>query len=319
MSISFSFVFYYTSSHEVGKPVHFSDLTASHDGSDQLNRLRLDKNPALDQYFKLRADIVSRRLLLKLIIINLIVLAGGTMLSYLLARKTLQPIEENMESQSQFVSDASHELRTPLTALQTTNEVAIRKPAITSAEAKEIFHQNIEEVVKLRRLTDCLLKLAKNEHGELPLYPTLLSDIVSDAVNTMINPAIAKQIAIEDKVPNISVMADKTSLSQALTTILDNGIKYSSAKSTISITATSQGKFALLTIEDRGVGISSEHLPHVFERFYRVDTSRNKQADDGFGIGLSLAKKIVSQNKGEIFVDSTPGKGSSFVMKLQLA
>src|SRR5207245_715219 len=116
----------------------------------------------------------------------------------------------------------------------------------------------------------------------------------------------------------ISFPGDKAALTQALVTLLDNAIKYSPAKSTIHVYAAAHGKYALINVRDEGSGIAPENLPHIFDRFYRADASRNKQQHDGFGIGLALAKKITEQHHGEIIAASTPGKGSTFALKLPL-
>ena len=318
MSIGFSFVFYNTSAREVGKHIDLpraitESLPRPKDQPPQQH------NPVLEDFFRQRAETVRHELLMVLIFINLLVLAGSSLISYYLARRTLHPIEANMEAQTQFVSDASHELRTPLTALQTTNEVAIRQAKITSDEAKTIFQQNVDEVMKLRRLTDSLLNLAKHDFDKPTMQPTQLSDIVSQALNTVVVAAVPKHISIEDHVPNILVKADKSSLTQAVVTILDNAVKYSAVNSTIHIFAEKQGKFALLKISDQGVGIEAVHLPHIFDRFYRVDDSRSKQRSEGFGIGLALAQKITEQHGGSISVQSVYGKGSTFSLKLPLS
>lgn len=316
MSIGFSIVFYNTSSHEVGKHV---DLPAAITRTLTDDYNTSGRHSEIDAFFGQRATAVRHALLVRLIIINLLVLAGSSFLSYYLARRTLQPIEKNMEAQIQFVSDASHELRTPLTALQITNEVALRKTKVSSTDAKQIFQQNVEEVMKLRLLTDSLLNLAKNDNSSLAAKPTGLSDVVSDALNVVMDSALSKDITIEDSVPKIEILADRSNLVQAIVTILDNAIKYSPSKSTVQISATKRGKDAFLSIQDAGVGIEAVHLPHIFDRFYRVDDSRNKVRSKGFGIGLALAKKIVEQHNGKITVKSTPAKGSTFTLRIPLS
>lgn len=314
MSIGFSIVFYNASSHELGRQVPPPGAF----GVERYDQFR-GPGPRLDYFFEQRIAEGRHALLTRLIYLNTLALIAGSLVSYYLARRTLEPIEANMEAQSQFVSDASHELRTPLTALQTTNEVALRKSSVSSKEAKEIFGHNVAEVVKLRQLTDSLLKLAKNGNGGHTLAPVPLGDVVSDAMNAVVNSALEKKISIEDKVPKMSVLADKPSITQALVTILDNAVKYSPAKSTIYVSASKQGKYAILVVKDEGIGIKPEHLPHIFDRFYRADVSRNKQHNEGFGIGLALAKKIIEQHDGEIIAESKHGKGSTFILKIPLS
>lgn len=312
MSIGFSIIFFYTSSNQLGRqlPQH---------GPDNDHSKGIPDNGQYDAFFQQRIAEGRHQLLLQIIYINVLVLIGGAILSYYLARRTLKPIEDNMEAQSQFVSDASHELRTPLTSLQTANEVALRKSTVTQKQAKDIFNQNVEDVIKLRNLTDSLLNLALTDNGGSRLKPTDLNEIVSDSINAVLEKAILKKISIDDKVPKLTVLADKTNLIQAITTILDNAIKYSPSNSLVFITSERHRGQIFLNIKDQGIGINKVHLPHIFERFYRIDESRNKQSNDGYGIGLSLANKIIEQHGGKITVKSTPGEGSTFTLRLRSA
>jgi two-component system sensor histidine kinase CiaH len=314
MSIGFSIVYYNASWHELGRYIpppssfgirHYEDYHGP--------------GPSIDEFYEQRITESRHTLLTRLGLLNLLALLSGSLISYYLARRTLEPIEANMDAQNQFVSDASHELRTPLTALQTTNEVALRKNKLSQPDVKDILGHNVAEVIKLRLLTDSLLKLAKVDNGGPALKPVFLNEVVADAINAEIAAAMSKNITIDDTVPKIEALADKPSLTQALTTILDNAIKYSPKNSKVQITAAKHAKHALLTVKDEGTGIKADQLPHIFDRFYRADASRNKQKEDGFGIGLALAKKIIDQHGGEIIAVSTEGKGSIFTIKLPLA
>ena len=256
MSIGFSFVFYTTSYSALGRqlpPPNVLELRSRQE--------ILGTNQTIEDFFKARIEEGRRELLLRLVGLNLLILAGGSALSYYLARRTLRPIEENMEAQSQFVSDASHELRTPLTVLQTTNEVALRKSKGSLSEAKEVFLHNVEEVTKLRLLTDNLLNLAKTGNDNLDFTQIDLSDVVSDALNRVVNTALEKNITIDDQVSKITIRGNKDCLSQAVAIILDNAIKYSPAGSDIQITAKKDNKFVYLSVKDEGIGIKAVHLP----------------------------------------------------------
>lgn len=314
MSIGFSFVFYTTSYSALGRqlpPPNVFELRSRPE--------IVGSNQTIEDFFRARIEEGRRELLFRLVGLNLLILAGGSALSYYLARRTLRPIEENMEAQSQFVSDASHELRTPLTVLQTTNEVALRKSKFSVSEAKDVFQHNVEEVTKLKQLTDSLLNLAKTDNGNLEFAQIDISDVVSGALNRVVNTALEKNITVDDQVSKISIRGNKVCLSQVLTIVLDNAIKYSPAGSNIQITARADTKFVFLSVKDEGIGIKAVHLPHIFDRFYRADSSRSKHTVEGFGIGLALAKKIIDQHNGAIIVASTPGKGSTFTLKLPLS
>lgn len=314
MSIGFSAVFYNTSMHELNRQLLPQSVFQSPSASDFV-----EHRSALNEFIQDRIDEGRRHLIFRLTMTNLLVLIAGGVFSYWLARRSLEPIEANMEAQNQFVSDASHELRTPLTALQTTNEVALRKKKLTSKEAQEILGYNVAEVQKLKTLTDNLLRLAKQDTVTLNLRPVVFQDVITDAINQVMQSAIAKKITIEDKVKKVEVMADRPSLVQAVVVLLDNAIKYSPQGSKIELDAYTRGKQAYIRVRDQGMGIAKDDLPHVFDRFYRADQSRNKQKTDGYGIGLALAQKIIASHGGEITAASTPGKGATFTIILPVS
>ncbi len=311
MSIAFSVVFYRTSSSELSR--HLPTVAFYGD------RLNPDIRQGVDQFLRNRIDEGRHELLLRLVLLNLLAFVAGGVLSYFMAIRTLKPVEDAMEAQSQFISDASHELRTPLTAIQTSNEVALRKPKLTLAEAKHTLAQNTEDVARLRQLTDGLLRLAKKDKVIALPKPISLQEVVAEAMNQIVPAAQAKKITVNDKVPNTKVLGDQQSLVQVVVNLLDNAIKYSESKATIVLNSSNKGRFAYLNIKDNGMGIRAADLPHIFKRFYRTDRSRSKEKRDGYGLGLSIADELVKQYNGEILVKSTPDEGSTFTIKLPLA
>jgi two-component system sensor histidine kinase CiaH len=306
LSAGFSYVLYKLATHELGRqiPPPFMFRPRPVPGSDYRH------------FLQKRIEEGRGHLLGRLIILNLAVLVIGAAISYYLARRTLQPIEEAMEAQNRFVTDASHELRTPLTAIMTSNEVALRKPHLTLKQAKDVIQSNIEEMIKLQALSDGLLSLARQDTGGIHLEPVSLQDVSGEAMNRVLPTAQAKHIAIEDKVPNIKVLGDVASLVQAIAVLLDNAIKYSPDKSTIYLGGRTKDSHGYLSVRDQGMGIAAKDLPRIFDRFYRADLSRTA---NGHGIGLSIAQKIMEQHGGQVKVISKPGKGSTFEIQLPLA
>lgn len=266
-----------------------------------------------------RADEAKLGLLTSLLALNIGVLAFGAWFSLFLARRTMAPIEQAMEEQSRFVTDASHELRTPLTALQSMNEVALRRKKITDNDARELAANNVAEAAKLHALTSSLLGLVKSGTANAPLRPVKLQDAVSDAIAAIVAGAQAKSITVNDTVGNKTALADHDQLVQVLCILLDNAVKYSPPKSTITIAANEQGKKIQLLVRDTGSGISKTDLPHIFSRFYRSDTSRSKHAQTGYGIGLAIAKSISDSRGWDIAAKSEQGKGATFSLDLPLA
>jgi signal transduction histidine kinase len=259
----------------------------------------------------------NRRLVGELFAFNFFTVMLGGVASYLLARRTLQPIEDALESQSRFSSDAAHELRTPLAIMQSEIEVELRSKKATKLTHGQTLESNLEEVERLRTLTDRLLLLAANH--EISLERVQADEAAIDALNRFIPLAQAKHISIENSVGNHSILANRESLTDVLGVLIDNAIKYTHDKSTIRLISEANDKSAYLSVVDEGPGLSPEEQTKVFDRFYRVDSSRSAQHVEGHGLGLSIAKRLIELQNGTISVASEIGKGSTFTVRLPLA
>lgn len=263
----------------------------------------------------------AHRIFLRLVGINLLVLVSAGFASYWLARRTLEPIEEAHEQQKRFTADVSHELRTPLTALKMESEVALLNPKTSRDELRATLSSNLEEVTKLEALINNLLRLSRLEAGELQQSFTVLENetLAGTALEQVQPLAIERHITLENKVKTGAVHGDQDSLVQLLVILLDNAIKYSPPHSTVTLSATRRGDQANLCITDKGVGIEPAQLEHVFDRFYRADSSRTKADGEGFGLGLSIAKMIADLHHGTIEISSRVGKGTSATISLPVA
>ncbi|HET9850306.1 MAG TPA: HAMP domain-containing sensor histidine kinase [Candidatus Saccharimonadales bacterium] len=309
LSISFSFIVY-----------HFAaqDLISS---SQRQARL-FDQFTLPDTYNALRLQNLAddlTRIRSSLVLFNISVFIAGGGISYWLARRTLEPIEENMEAQMRFTGDASHELRTPLTIMQTENEVALRRPDLTKKEAVEQVKSNLEEIAKLKALADGLLRLSGFDNRQINKEKTALAEIVKQSLSRWDKTAKKKDVKLKSEVREAYVVGDSESLSELMSLLIDNALKYSHRGGTVSIKLRKKDKSAVISVADTGQGIAPTDLPHVFERFYRADNSRTKNLADGYGLGLAIAKKIVDLHGGVIEVVSTFGKGSTFTVKLPRA
>lgn len=316
VSLSFSIVIY-------------RGMTAEIDRFTQLQRLRIERR--FDEAGIPRPPIfidkemineAKNHIVLNLLGINgvIFIVMGG--LSYFLAGKTLQPIQEMMEEQNRFVSDASHELRTPLTAMKSSLEVYVRDPKMTLIEARQVLLDNIQEVDRLQSLSESLLTLSENQSESLSNSFTTISpkEILTKAINQTKHGADKKKIKIHiGPIPNKKVKGNEEKLIELFTILLDNAIKYSSKESTISCTGNQIKHRIIFNITDRGIGIEKKDIPHVFDRFFRSDSARSRVGVGGYGLGLPIAKKIVDLHKGEIEIESKVNFGTTVIVMLPLA
>ena len=263
-------------------------------------------------------DESRERLINRLIFINTSIFFFGGLLSYYLARKTLQPIEEVHEAQSRFAADASHELKTPITAMRVETEITLTDPKLNLKMAKDQLISNIEELDKLTALSNNLLKLSRLENTQLKLSKTNLNKILELAISNVKPLADQKnqKIVLSNMSTDLKVAIDKDLFEEAITTILDNAIKYSPNDSSVTISVNVNPSTVEIKISDEGIGIPEKDLPHIFDRFYRADQSRTKNTVAGFGIGLSIANETIKMHKGSIKVKSTIGEGTTFTVTL---
>jgi signal transduction histidine kinase len=224
-------------------------------------------------------------------------------------------LNDALQREKQFTSDASHELRTPLTAIKGTLEVLLRKPRTPAHYATKIS-ATIEEVNKLSGLVDQLLQFARFENG---IQPANVSSIEITAFIRSVVDGMKKELRasnatafFSEPTPHI-ILADENMLRLILHNILSNAIKYSGKKPVVAISIASGDSELLVSISDNGPGIEKEHLPFIFDRFYRTDQSRNSEIS-GSGLGLSLAARYARLMHLSITVESEIGKGSAFTI-----
>lgn len=258
-------------------------------------------------------------LIFRLFMVNGIILVVSAVASYVMAGKTLAPIERAMEEQKRFVADASHELRTPLTALKTSIEVALRDKRLSRKQAKNVLKDNLNDIDHLTELSQKLLHLSRLQQGVNPNFSKVnLSKVIKNSVMKIKPLAKEKQIEIKTDLTSCEIKAQPEQIQEMLTLFLDNAIKYTPQKGKVFVSLTKQKKQAVIKIRDTGIGISEDHLPRIYDRFYRIDSARVKDKVDGFGLGLSLAKKIIKAHKGTVKVQSKVGKGTTFTITLPL-
>lgn len=302
VSLVFSVIIYSTASREVS--VRIGDIRSVPDFSVQVDGI------AFHDFREAQIHKAEASLLSSLVISNLAIWLAGGVGSYYLARRTLRPIEEAHEAQSRFTSDASHELRTPLASMKTELEVALRDPALNKEEMRELLVSNLEEVDKLTKLSQNLLQLSRLEQENIQLERVVLREVISGVVARHGRKTGRVTITNPDK--PYAVRANAASVEELLTILLDNALKYSPEDSPVTITLIKRRNMAGFQVSNEGKGIAPEVLPHIFDRFYRADTSRTGGNKRGYGLGLSLAKKLVELNRGELTASSGKNQLTTF-------
>ncbi len=220
-----------------------------------------------------------------------------------------------------FVANVSHEFKTPLTAIQGFAETLLAG-ALDDPENNRRFLEIIRNhAIRLARLTNDLLKLARIEAGkmEVEFSSVSLLELIEGCTETTLLKANRKEITLEITVPPQlpAVRGDAALLRDVLQNLLDNAIQYTPARGHISVSATAGPREAVVTVADTGIGIPLADSERIFERFYRVDAARSREAG-GTGLGLSIAKHIVEAHGGKLWVESTVGQGSRFSFSLPL-
>lgn len=239
-------------------------------------------------------------------------LAVFTLLA-LLSGRIIKPFSESYEKQKRFITDAGHELKTPLTIIDADADV------LSMEFGENEWIQDIQSQTKrLASLTNDLILLARMDEGtkQVQKIDFPFSDLASEMVQSFQALALQQNKTFSSRIqPMLSLCGDEKSLRQLLSILLDNALKYSDPEGAISLSLEKSGKSIRLTVFNTVENISPESLPHLFERFYRADPSRNSQTG-GYGIGLSIAKAIVTSHKGKITASSPDGRSLQVVVVL---
>jgi two-component system, OmpR family, sensor kinase len=223
-------------------------------------------------------------------------------------------VEQSQMRLRHFVADVSHELKSPLTSIQGFAQALLDGTAADEETRTKAAHIIDSEARRLKRQVDELLELSRMQSGQARLAkePVDMSDVLTRSVDIYSVQAKEKQVELSLNIaPGLIVDGDADRLEQVFNNLLDNAIKNSPAGSAVSITSKNDGKLARVTVTDSGPGISAEHLPHVFERFYQVTGVRT-----GVGLGLTIAREIILTHGGTIEVSGQPGEGARFTVNL---
>ena len=238
--------------------------------------------------------------------------------------RTFNSMSEKIESldqaRNQFVSNASHELKTPLATMKIMIESLIYQPEMEVGLRTEFMSDINREIDRLSSVVTDLLTLVRMDVKDVKLTREnlSLSALIRDTKH-LLSPMIKKRsqtvnLSIQD---DCDMYADRTKLQQVVYNLMENAVKYTQEGGTVDVTLQRIGRDAVMTVKDNGPGIPAEHLPHIFDRFYRVDKARSREAG-GTGLGLAIVHQLVMLHGGEIHVESEEGKGTSFIVELPL-
>ena len=225
-------------------------------------------------------------------------------------------LQEAIDGSKQFVADASHELRTPLTVMRGELEALAQDPRL-GRETRETLGSVLEEVARLAEIVESLFALSRLDAGEASAEWRRfdLAQLAATTAEQMSLLATDKNVNIAcDSAAGVMVEGDPARLKQVIVNLLDNAIKYTPGGGRVRLSVRREQGFAVLEVADDGIGIPAEALPHVFKRFFRVDSSRSRE-QGGAGLGLAIVKSICSAHGADIEVISSPGRGSTFRLR----
>jgi signal transduction histidine kinase len=237
--------------------------------------------------------------------------------SLIAAILALRPVTDSVRRLEQFTGDASHELRTPLSSIRLNAQVALAQD-----QQPEEFRRHLTAVLsqadRSTRLAESLVLLARlDRQGEVPLESVQLADVWTDLSTAFADQLAAKELTLQTPVEELMVTANRDLLTVALDNLLENAIRYSPSRGVITVSAQHTDGRVTIAVTDQGTGIPPEALPHIWDRFYRVDASRSRDSG-GSGLGLAIVRKAVEATRGRVAVTSEVGKGSTFSVILPI-
>jgi two-component system, OmpR family, sensor kinase len=233
--------------------------------------------------------------------------------------ETFERLESAFQRQVRFTADASHELRTPLSVIHSHAELALTKER-TAAEYKQSLETCLRAAKRTRSLVDALLVLARADAKKLQLKVESfdLRDAAQECLAMVASRAQERNVTLETNLQSVKLEADRTRILQLLTNLLVNAIQYNKEAGRIALSIAKEGTEAVLNVMDTGIGMTAEDQARVFERFFRADKARSREAG-GSGLGLAICQSIVEAHHGTITFSSQPGTGTTFTVRLPLS
>lgn len=241
------------------------------------------------------------------------------MISVYFTNKAIEPLEESFKKQKQFIADAYHELRTPLTVIKT-NISILKENKQESIKSQERWISYIEsQANRMSFLVNEMLSLANIDSNikKVNLSKISLTDILKNCLLVFEVVIFEKGLLLEEYIDDIYINGEKEQIKKLISILIDNAIKYTNSNGKIIIFLKNEKNKAKLIVKNTGEGIKNENLEKIFERFYRIDDSRNSKSG-GYGLGLAIARAISEEHKGKIYAESNFRKDVSFIVEFPL-
>jgi len=235
--------------------------------------------------------------------------------------RMIDRLENSFNQIRQFSTDVSHELRTPITAIRGQLEVALFT-ATTADQYREAMLNSLQDVERLSQIVRALLLLSQAESGQLALQKTRvnLSELVADVVDQFQIPYEEARIRLTADLPGeVPVEIDRIQIERMVSNLVSNAMKFTPAGGEVQVSLRRDAGGVELVVQDTGCGIATDHLPHIFDRFYRVPGRDASGPERGLGLGLSFVAWIAKAHEGNVRVESTPGQGSRFIVSLPVS
>jgi signal transduction histidine kinase len=256
------------------------------------------------------------RLVLVLVSVGLVALLLAGVGGRFISRRAMRPVRGAFHRQRAFVADASHELKTPLTLIKLDAELVARES--TSPRTRKVVEDQLSEINRMNALVSNLLVLARLDVDKLAVSRETfdLAKIIAETADRFILRAAEEEILLDIEVPcELPALGDPRQTGQILAALLDNAMRFTPSGGRVTLAGRSDDGRVEARVADTGPGISSEHLTHIFERFYRADTAR-RRSSGGTGLGLAISRDLARAQGGEVVASNTKNGGASFTLSL---
>ena len=303
ISLLFSVIIYELATSEISS--RLERLQVRVEGST--DTVDLPGSLSLDDIRRSQTDEARVSIFVGLVYTNMAIIGVGGIGAFLLARRTLRPIEQAHDRQARFISDASHELRTPLAIMKSEIQVLLRDVSPSKAEMLEVLRSNLDEVDKLSQLSTSLLQLSRLDETAIQRTDKIqLEDMLLDTLQRF-KPYDTDRFSMSFPTEPLFIEGNHSLLIELFSIIIDNAAKHGHPHTPIVLSASSDGRTCRIDVRNRSEPIPEEELDRIFDRFYQIDTAR-ATSHKGYGLGLALARSIVSSHDGTIRMTNEPSK-----------